>query len=75
MYPFFCGLPDNTLSAVRCLPAEGTPAIALFIHYYYFGRTQVLYSSSPNLELTNFDNTVSSLVITGGVWELYSGVN
>ena len=36
---------------------------------------QVLYSSSPNLALTNFNDTASSFVITGGVWELYSGVN
>ena len=69
------GLPDNALSAVRCLPPEGTPMIALFEHYYYFGVMQVLDSSSPDLALINFDNTVSSLVITGGVWELYSGVN
>ena len=75
MYPFFLGLPNNVLSAVRCLPAEGTPAIVLFEHYYYFGRMQVLYSSSPNLALTTFDNVVSSFVITGGVWELYSEAN
>ena len=75
MYPFSLGLPDNVLSAVRCLPAEGTPAIVLFEHYYYFGRMQVLYSSSPDLALTNFNNKVSSFIITGGVWELYSGAN
>ena len=36
---------------------------------------QVINSSNPNLALTNFDDTASSFVITGGVWELYSGVN
>ena len=36
---------------------------------------QVINSSNPNLALTNFDNRVSSFVITGGVWELYSEVN
>ena len=75
MYPFTLGLPNNVLSAVRCLPAEGTPAIVLFEHNYYFGRMQVINSSNPNLELTNFKNIVSSLIITGGVWELYSGAN
>ena len=69
------GLPNNALSAVRCLPAVGTPAIALFRHHHYFGKMQVLNSSNPNLALINFDDLVSSLVITGGVWELYSEVN
>ena len=69
------GLPNNALSAVRCLPAVGTPAIALFRHHHYFGVMQVLNSSNPNLALINFDDLVSSLVITGGVWELYSEVN
>ena len=69
------GLPDNVLSAVRCLPGEGTPAIVLFEHHQYFGRMQVINSSNPNLALINFDDTVSSLVITGGVWQLYSEVN
>ena len=69
------GLPDNVLSAVRCLPAEGIPAIALFEHHRYFGQMQVIFSSNPNLALTNFDNAVSSLIITGGVWQLYSEAN
>ena len=69
------GLPDNVLSSVRCLPAEGTPAIALFLHHHYFGEMQVFNSSNSHLALTNFDNTVSSFIITGGVWELYSGAN
>ena len=71
------GLPDNVLAAVRCLPAEGTPAIALFLHHHYFGEMQVIYTSNPDLGLTNtnFDNIVSSFIITGGTWELYSGAN
>ena len=69
------GLPDNALSAVRCLPAEGTQAVALFEHHQYFGEMQVIFSSNPNLALTNFDNTVSSFIITGGTWDLYSKAN
>ena len=69
------GLPDNVLSSVRCLPAESTPAVSLFDHHWYFGRMEVINSSYPDLALTNFDNTVSSLVITGGVWEFYSEEN
>ena len=69
------GLPDNILSAVRCLPPEGTPAIVLFKHHRYFGQMRVIRSSNPNLALIDFDELVSSLVITGGVWEFYSEVN
>ena len=69
------GLPDNALSAVRCLPPEGTPVIVLFENHQYFGQMQVLNSSNSNLALINFDNMVSSLVIIDGVWEFYSGVN
>ena len=68
------GLPNNVLSAVRCLPAEGIPAIVLFDSDLYTWDMQVINSSNPNLALTNFDNRVSSFVITGGVWELYSEV-
>ena len=69
------GLRNNVLSAVRCLPPEGTPAIALFLHHHYFGEMQVIYSSSPHLAFTNFDDRVSSFIITGGTWELFSGAN
>ena len=69
------GLPDNVLSAVRCLPAEGTPAVALFEHHRYFGQMQVIFSSISNLSLINFDEAVSSLVITDGTWEFYSEAN
>ena len=75
-YPKFStstfGIPENSLSAVRCLPEEGTPAIVLFEDGHYVGQMQVIYSSSPHLALTNL---VSSFIITGGVWQLYSGVN
>ena len=78
-YPFSSiptfGLPNDVLSAVRCLPAEGTPAIVLFSDHFYFDQMQVIYSSNPNLALTNFDNMVSSFIITGGTWELYSEAN
>ena len=69
------GLPDNVLSAVRCLPTEGTPAIVLFSHRLYFGEMKVIYTSNPHLALHGFENRVSSFIITGGTWELYSGAN
>ena len=69
------GLPDNVLSAVRCLPAEDTPAVALFQHHRYFGEMQVIFFSIWNLLFFNLDEAVSSLVITGGIWEFYSEAN
>ena len=78
-YPEFItstfGIPRNSLSAVRCLPARDSPALVIFEHGHYVGQMQVIHSSSPDLGLTNFDNVVSSLVITGSTWELYSEVN
>ena len=78
-YPEFStstfGIPENSLSAVRCLPVEGTQALVLFEDGHYVGQMQVIYSSRPDLALTNFDNIVSSFIITGGAWELYSGAN
>ena len=78
-YPEFStstfGIPENSLSAVRCLPARDSPALVIFEHGHYVGQMQVIDSSNPNLGLTNFDNAVSSFIITGSRWELYSGVN
>ena len=78
-YPFSSiptfGLANDVLSAVRSLPAEDIPAIVLFTNHFYFDQMQVLYSSHPDLALTNFDNMVSSFIITGGTWELYSEAN
>ena len=62
--------PSNTLTAVYCLPAEGTPAIVLFEHDYYRGQRQVLTSSNP--DLGNFNDKATSFIITGGRWQLYT---
>ena len=69
------GIPDNSLSSIRCLPASGTQAIMLFVHHKYFGDILVVNSSYANLARANFDNTVSSFIITGGTWQLYSDFN
>ena len=78
-YPQFStstfGIPENSLPAVRCLPEEGTQALVLFEDGHYVGQMQVIYSSNPNFAFTNFDNAVSSFIITGGTWEFYSGAN
>ena len=65
--------PNNILTAVYCLPAEGTLAIVLFDHDYYRGQRRVLTSSSSNLG--SFNDRVSSFIITGGRWQLYTHDN
>ena len=66
------GIPDNLLSSIRCLPTSGTQAIMLFVHWKYFGDMLVVNSSYANLARANFDNTISSFIISGGIWQLYS---
>ena len=66
------GIPDNSLSSVRRLPASGTVAILLFEHHKYYGRVLELRSSNPSLTSANFHNRTSSFIITGGTWQLYS---
>jgi len=66
------GIPDNSLSSVRCLPASGSVAILLFEHHKYYGRVLELRSSNPSLTSANFHNRTSSFIITGGTWQLYS---
>ena len=65
--------PNNTLTALYCLPAEGNPAIVLFEHDNYHGRRRVLTSSNRNLG--SFNDKVSSFIITGGKWQLYTHEN
>ena len=73
-YNFPSVFPDNILTAVYCLPAEGTPAIVLFEYDNYLGPTQVvLTSSNPNLG--SFNDEVSSFIVTGGKWQLYTHEN
>jgi len=67
------GIPDNSLTSVRRLPASGTVAIVLFEHHKYYGRELELSSSNANLTSANFDDLTSSFIITGGTWQLYSG--
>ena len=65
--------PNDTLTAVYCLPSEGTPAIVLFEHDHYRGQRRVLTSSSSNLG--NFNDKTSTFIITGGRWQLYTQQN
>ena len=61
----------NEISSARALPPLGTEAIALFQKPNYGGRMVVLYESDPHLPSIDFDDDVSSFIVTGGEWTLY----
>ena len=69
------GLGNDALSSVRCLPADGTEKMVLFQHDFYRGRIAVLSTSTSDLANEGFDDDVTSLIITGGTWQLHSGTN
>jgi len=69
------GLPNDVLTSVRCLPADNTTNIVLFQHHYYRGRMLVLSRSNPDLADVSFDNDVTSIIITGGTWQLHFRFN
>ena len=68
-------LPNDAITSVRCLPAVNSENLVLFQNYYYGGRKLVLSSSNPDLRNGGFNEYASSLVITGGTWELHSATN
>ena len=61
----------NRISSARALPPPGTKAIVLFQHTKYKGRMLVLYGSNDNLPAIDFNDQLSSFIITGGCWTLY----
>ena len=69
------GLPNDVLSSVRCLPADDTERLVLFQHDHYRGRRAILSTSTSDLANEGFDDVVTSLIITGGTWQLHSGTN
>ena len=65
----------NRVSSARALPPKGTKAIVLFQHFNYRGRMLVLYGSNSNLPAIDFNDQLSSFIITGGQWTLYEHTN
>ncbi len=61
----------NTISAARALPPRGTKAIAIFEHPYFCGAMTVLYNSHTFLPHIDFDDIISSVIVTGGSWSLF----
>ncbi len=65
------GQNNDALSSLRAVPPQGTTSIALFEHPKFSGKILVLYGSASNLPDYNFNDIVSSAIVTGGTWELY----
>lgn len=65
------GGSGNHISSARALPPSGTTAIALFQHSHFTGRMLVLYDSETDLPFENFNDQVSSIIVTGGSWTLF----
>ena len=76
-YPasYYWGGSGNHLSSARALPPKGKMAIVLFQHSKYRGRMLVLYKSHFNLPVIDFNDQLSSFIITGGSWTLFEHVN
>ena len=65
------GGSGNRISSARALPPAGTEAIVLFQHVNFRGRMLVLYNSHYNLPAIDFNDQLSSFIVTGGSWRLY----
>ena len=65
------GGSGNRVSSARALPPAGTDAIVLFQHTNFQGRMLVLYGSHHNLPAIDFNDQLSSFIVTGGNWRLY----
>ena len=69
------GGSGNHISSARALPPKGKKAIVLFQHSKYKGRMLTLYGSHTNLPAIDFNDQLSSFIITGGTWTLYEHTN
>ncbi len=65
------GGPRNTISSARALQPRGTNAIAIFEHPYFCGAMTVLYNSHTYLPHIDFNDKISSVIVTGGSWSLF----
>ena len=65
----------NSISSARALPPQGTNAILLFEHINYAGRMVALYSSQQDLPFLDYNDHISSVIVTGGSWTLYDHSN
>ena len=72
--PSYWGGTGNRISSARALPPKGAKAIVLFQHTNYRGRMLVLYGSNSDLPAIDFNDQLSSFIITGGHWTLYEHI-
>ena len=73
--PASWGGPANQISSARALPPPGTTAIALFQDSDFRGRMLVLSGSSSSLPFVDFNDKLTSVIVTGGTWRLYEHTN
>ena len=66
---------NDAVTSVRCLPPEDATAIALFEEENFRGDMRVLFASRSDLSIVNFNDKVSSAIVTGGTWKLYEHTN
>ena len=65
----------NHISSARALPRKGKQAIVLFQHSNYRGRMLVLEGTTNNLPAIDFNDQLSSFIITGGSWTIFEHIN
>ena len=66
---------SNVISSARALPPSGTVAILLYQHSDFRGRQLALSNSETSLVSRDFNDQISSFIITGGSWTLYRHTN
>ncbi|MCG8621019.1 MAG: beta/gamma crystallin family protein [Proteobacteria bacterium] len=64
--PLSWGGSGNRVSSARALPPAGTVAIVLFQHTNFRGRMLVLYDLHASLPDIDFNDHLSSFIVTGG---------
>lgn len=62
------GDKDNTFSSLRPLPPQGSISAVVFEYANYRGSMMVLRKRYNRLDRMDFNDKVSSIIVTGGTW-------
>ncbi|MEZ4454090.1 MAG: beta/gamma crystallin-related protein [Nannocystaceae bacterium] len=74
LHVFDLGAINDQVSSLRPI-GSGPRCIALFQHSHYRGRMVVLGEEISNLKAIDFNDQVTSVVVVGGTWALFSDAN